>query len=172
MIYLTADHHFCHTNIIRFCNRPFASVGEMNTTMVTNWNNVVEPKDTVYVLGDFGIGSRERLQEILDALNGYKTLIVGSHDSISEKLKGWVKVTPMLEIKAENHYITLCHYCLRVWPRSHYNTYMAYGHSHGCLSPIGKSMDVGVDSNNFTPVSITNFIKLMASRPDNPNLVK
>ena len=47
MIYFTADTHFDHANIIRFCNRPFATVDEMNDTLIANWNRKVHGNDTV-----------------------------------------------------------------------------------------------------------------------------
>jgi calcineurin-like phosphoesterase family protein len=61
---------------------------------------------------------------------------------------------------------------MRVWPRSHYNSWQLYGHSHGRLEPVGKQWDVGVDNNNFYPVSFDQLVEIMKNRPDNFNLVK
>lgn len=44
-LFFTSDTHFNHTNILRYCNRPFKTVGQMNETIITNWNNVVGPDD-------------------------------------------------------------------------------------------------------------------------------
>ena len=52
MIYFTADTHFGHCNVIRFCDRPFASAEEMDEAMIQNWNERVTGNDTVYILGD------------------------------------------------------------------------------------------------------------------------
>ena len=170
MIFFTADTHFNHRNIIRYCNRPFADVAEMNEAMIANWNRVVGRRDLVYHLGDFAWGDN---RAVLQRLNGRKVLILGSHDKSVEKCADlFEKITPLLEVRYEDQHITLCHYCLRVWPRSHYNSWHLYGHSHGKLEPIGKSWDVGVDRNGFTPMSSADITTIMSDRPDNPNLVR
>lgn len=51
-VFMISDLHFSHANIIKYCKRPFSSVDEMNSTMITNWNNTVKEDDTVFVLGD------------------------------------------------------------------------------------------------------------------------
>ena len=52
MIYFTADTHFGHCNVIRFCDRPFASAEKMDEAMIQNWNERVTGNDTAYILGD------------------------------------------------------------------------------------------------------------------------
>jgi calcineurin-like phosphoesterase family protein len=61
---------------------------------------------------------------------------------------------------------------MRTWARSHYNSWQLYGHSHGKLEPIGKQWDIGVDNNNYYPVSFDQITEIMKTRPDNPNLIK
>ena len=47
-IWFTSDTHFGHFDIIRYCNRPFVSASEMDETIITNWNSVVQLNDEVY----------------------------------------------------------------------------------------------------------------------------
>jgi len=82
--WLISDTHFYHENIIKYCNRPFSTVTEMNFAMIENWNNVVDKDDIVYHLGDFALGRSydyvKRANAVLDLLNGKKYLIKGNHD--------------------------------------------------------------------------------------------
>lgn len=173
-IWFIADTHFGHFNIIKFCNRPFSSVKEMSETIITNWNSRVKPSDVIYILGDFAMKIPiQVIRIILSTLNGQKYFILGDHDKQIWKCTDLLEeITPMKKISIDNNSITLCHYCMRVWPKSHYNSYMFYGHSHGRLKPIGKSYDVGVDNNNFTPISYDELKDIMDNSPDNFNYIK
>lgn len=170
VIFFTADHHFFHANIIRFCNRPFCDVEEMNEVLISKWNSKIKEGDIVYHLGDFVWGKISHVEHMLDCLNGKIVLIQGSHDNNAIKIAHrFVNITPFLEIHEGGHHITLCHYALRVWPRSHYGSLHLYGHSHSRLEPVGKSWDVGVDNNNFEPLSLDEVLEIMKKRPPNPN---
>lgn len=80
MEWVTSDTHFGHKAIIKYCNRPFKDAKTMDRTMIKRWNRVVQPKDTVYHLGDFGLTSKKRKIKIFNKLNGKKILILGNHD--------------------------------------------------------------------------------------------
>ena len=89
--FFIADTHFGDKNIIKFENRPFRDVDEMNETMIKNWDETVEDEDTVFVVGDFI--SSEYYFNILTKLKGHIKLIVGNHDiPFIEKYKAFPNV--------------------------------------------------------------------------------
>ena len=77
MVYFISDTHFNHKNIIKYCNRPYKSVEEMNKVLIENWNRVVKDADVIYHLGDFALYDEE---ELFNKLNGNIILIRGNHD--------------------------------------------------------------------------------------------
>ena len=154
--WFSSDHHLGHRNILKYTNRPFSSVEEMDDILILRWNEVVKKDDTVYHLGDFCMGDE---WNYLSRLNGNILFIKGSHDSWMNK-----KDYPYLrEITVDNYMdevnseykklIVLCHYSLRSWNKSHYASWHLFGHHHGNLEPYGLSFDVGVDCWDFYPVS-------------------
>lgn len=79
MRYFTSDLHLGHTNVIRYCKRPYESVEQMNESLVDNWNAVVKSSDDVYVMGDFSL-SATAVKDYVPRLKGRKHLIKGNHD--------------------------------------------------------------------------------------------
>lgn len=164
MYFFTADEHYSHKNIIIHCDRPFESAEEMDSVLIENHNSIVKPGDTVIHGGDFCFTSKQDIAEsYLKQLNGNHIVLRGSHDY-------WLKDGHEIwEKKIEDEHVVVCHYAMRVWPRSHFNSWQLYGHSHGRLDPVGKQWDVGVDNNNYHPVSFEELKKIMSESPDNPN---
>lgn len=76
-----SDTHFGHANILEYEKeaRPFDTLEEMHEVMIERWNHMVNPKDTVYHLGDFAFGLRNI--HIAAQLCGKKKLILGNHDT-------------------------------------------------------------------------------------------
>ena len=172
--FFTADEHYNHKNIIKYCNRPFESIEEMNTTIVERHNEIVGYSDLVIHAGDFTLDKDWKIAQMFyKRLNGRHIFLKGSHDYwLNSRYGREYNPGEIWERTVNGVYIVICHYAMRVWARSHYNSWMLYGHSHGTLEPIGKQHDVGVDNNNFYPVSFEQLKTIMANRPDNPNLVK
>jgi len=165
MYFFTADEHYYHKNIIKYCNRPFAKSNEMDFEIIRRHNEVVSNGDTVIHGGDFTLAKADLARNIIRQLNGDHVFLQGSHDRWNRNCQ------QIWERKIEEQYIVVCHYAMRTWARSHYNSWQLYGHSHGTLEPIGKQWDIGVDNNDFYPVSFEQLKEIMDKRPDNPNKV-
>jgi calcineurin-like phosphoesterase family protein len=169
-IFLCADLHMGHENIIGYTNRPFTDADHMNEILIQNFNSVIKYGDDVYCMGDFAFHNH---QQYLKRLNGNWFLIKGNHDKGCEQANfAWVKDTYTLNM-GKTDCIYMSHYAHRVWNRSHFNSYHAFGHSHGRVEPYGRSMDVGVDAvpNKYFPIHLEEFIKIL-SKENNPNLVQ
>lgn len=162
--WFTSDHHFGHANIIRFCERPFNTVDEMDSELIYRWNEAVGRNDVVYHLGDFALMGLDFARRIFRKLNGRIAVVPGGHDkrwlpkskhNVVSKSGHWISVLPpLVSVTFDKRIIVLCHYAMRVWDRSHYGAWHLYGHSHGKLPEWGNALDVGVDSHDFTPISL------------------
>ena len=187
MIWFSSDHHFYHSNVIRYCSRPYRSIEEMNADLVQKWNEVVMPEDTVYYLGDFALAHRA-VEVYTPLLNGTKHLIMGNHDfphpahprgrKQGVKWKqlyldyGWnsVELTKTMEIGGELVHLNHLPYTAS-HPRAKYNMYespetrpLICGHVHEKwkIKISGNKYlmyNVGVDVHNMYPVSIDTVAK-------------
>ena len=165
--FFTADTHFNHKNIIKYCNRPFSSVEEMDNELIKRHNEVVKKNDTVIHAGDFSlINNKNRVQEYINQLNGNHVFLKGSHDYWLSK-----NHITIYQKKIYNEYIVVCHYAMRVWHKSHFNSWQLYGHSHGTLKPVGKQLDIGVDNNNYYPFSFDEISEIMKKSNNNFNYI-
>lgn len=171
-LWFISDTHWHHSKIIEFCNRPFTSIEEMNEKLIENWNSVIKPGDTVFHLGDFCFGGSKAWNDLLDRLNGNIVLVKGNHDEKSLR-QGYMMrfkwVGYQLHLLIEGRSIYLNHFpflCYGGTYRSSENqVWQLFGHIHsGPYSNTGKDFerskilfptqyDVGVDNNNFTPIS-------------------
>lgn len=166
-IFFTADTHFCHKNIIKYEDRPFNSIEEMNEIMIKKWNAKVRPTDTIYILGDFIFSDGVTATQLVKRLNGKKYLIKGNHDlflkdnKFDRSLLGWIKDYYLL--KNNNIKYVLFHYPIQVWDCKHYGSIHLYGHVHSNHHPLlvqlGKAYNVGVDVNNYTPISLEEVLR-------------
>ncbi len=163
---MTSDFHLGHLNIIKYCNRPFSSVEEMDQEIIRRCNELVKPDDTLYFLGDWALTGGAFKKPGLAAEHYRRQircnniiLIWGNHDKKGKKdplFQAQFKAChDFLETYIEDQRYTLCHYALKVWNKSHHGAFHLYGHSHGTLpdDPNSRSFDCGVDCHNFYPIS-------------------
>jgi calcineurin-like phosphoesterase family protein len=172
MEWFTADFHLSHKNIIKYCNRPFQDANEMDNLILNNLENMVEPGDTLYYLGDLTF-KEDVAKVFFERFNELEIhYIIGNHDNqkvlkvVRENCKS---VAHLKDIKLHDQSITLCHYAMRVWNKSHLNAWQLYAHSHGRLEPVGKQYDVGVDNNQFKPLLFEDIARIMNQLPNNIN---
>ena len=172
-IFFVSDTHWGHANIIKYSNRPFTDVDEMDEKLIENWNKVVKRDDMVYHLGDFAFMKIEKFRQLIWRLNGNIGVIKGNHDQMiteneAELSKRFVFIKNYYELKAAGQFFVLFHYGQRVWHRSHKGSIHLYGHSHGSLPPHGKSVDVGVDCKEITseyrPIYLGEVLDYMKDR--------
>ena len=165
--FFTSDTHFNHANIIKFCNRPFKDVEQMNEVMIANWNSVIGKDDTVFHLGDFCLGGAAEWAKILERLNGKIYLIMGNHD-LKNIRQGFISrfehVAMQMHIEVGKQRIYLCHYPFLCFEGSYKDVWQLFGHVHTRKNNTGNDAerlqflyptqyDVGVDNNGFAPVS-------------------
>lgn len=120
------------SNCLHFDNRPFTSIEEMNQELITRWNKVVAPCDTVYILGDMFWCKNTEAIPILDQLKGSKILIKGNHDRCHDKefASRFDKICDYMEIKDGSRNVVLCHYPIPCFNKHYYGEYHLYGHVH------------------------------------------
>lgn len=164
-LFITADTHFGHKEIITYENRPFQNVDEMNDAIIKNWNEHVAPNDTVFHLGDVGMCSKEVLKAILTKLNGTKILVMGNHDqelSVNEWMEcGFTEVYRYPIIYHE--FMVMQHE-----PPQYINAatpfYYLYGHVHGTkMYPTisTQSACVSMERWNYTPADLEEIKQLV-----------
>lgn len=173
-IFFTSDLHFNHFNIIKFCGRPCTNIEEMHEMLIKRWNEKV-PKDGVtYILGDVSWKGADETKCLLDQLNGKKILIIGNHDYTSVIDQCFDEAYDMLFLQVtdtETGYVTsihMSHYPLIEWDKMRYGSIHLHGHCHGTMDITdkhnSKRMDVGVDSNNWTPLSFNDVKTILNNK--------
>lgn len=167
MIYFTSDLHFNHGNILAYepITRPFATIDEMNETLIANWNSVVKPEDTVYVLGDFAMGPAADVRGLVSRLNGTIKLVRGNHDTPA-KLKIYqkmgIEVKDIEYLTYKGRFFILCHFpiaseeFMQMVVNDNSEVINVYGHVHSNAQKgfYKGTYHIGVDTNNLTPISI------------------
>jgi calcineurin-like phosphoesterase family protein len=162
-MFITADHHFGHYNIIRHCNRPFKTAEEMDDCLIANWNSAVSKNDIVWHLGDIIFRSARDPEYYISALNGKISIIFGNHDhKVARRYESWFwEKYDLHEFNYNKKRIILCHYPLARWNGKNHGSIHFHGHSHGkYFAPGQLILDVGVDCHNYKPIPLDTAISL------------
>ena len=169
MIYYTSDLHFGHYNVLRFDNRPFSTIEEMDNKLIELWNKRVTNEDTVYIVGDLCYRNKNGADWYLKQLNGHKILITGNHDSYTlknqEAMKYIDKTYQILSISDKDRRVVMCHYPMTEWEGFYRNAYHVYGHIHNnknmafeIMKQFDRALNAGCMINNYMPVTLDELI--------------
>lgn len=204
-VWFTADTHFGHKRIPFYARRLFclderdrriiesapigssltcspspSAVQRMDDHLIDRINEFVGVDDILWHLGDFCgssasqmVSAARRYRERINCRN--VSLVLGNHD-FEEMSPLFRECVRYREIKVGPRHIVLSHYAHCFWNRSHYGSWMLYGHAHATAEgwldanmPGRLSVDVGVDSvarllGEYRPISCDEVAALFSSR--------
>ena len=188
-LWFTADLHFGHTNIIGYCDRPFADTEAMNRALIERWNETVDPADDVWVLGDFALGRISETLPLAGTLHGRKLLLAGNHDRcwsghgergltwIDRYLEaGFAEVHQgQIEIVVAGVDVLGCHFPYRgdsmvndrfVEQRpADTGRWLLHGHVHERWQQQDRMINVGTDAWGYRPVGEDDLGQLLQAGP-------
>ncbi len=189
--WFTADLHLGHSNIIGYCDRPFADVDAMNRALIDNWNEAVAEDDTVWIMGDFALGKIAETLALIPELSGRKILVAGNHDRCwaghGRRADGWTEryldagfaeiVQGSKKIKIGKVKAILCHFPYRGDSQDHdrfvhhrpidKGAWFLHGHVRERWAQHGRMINVGVDANEFRPIDEATIADRTAAGPMN-----
>lgn len=177
-LFFTADTHFGEQKVLEMNSRPFHDVKEMDEELIRRWNETVPEDAVVFHLGDFGKCSYLRGHELIKTLHGRKYLVLGNHDR-NTICRGHASmfegVSQQMLLDVDGQEILLNHCPLLCYPDLSRSAWQLFGHVHsGPHNRNGYDLarlehllpfqyDVGVDNNDFKPVSLERIFMIMKS---------
>lgn len=166
-VYIFSDFHYSHTNLCdgiskwndkKGC-RPFSSLNEMNDTIVGNINSKAKEDDLIIHLGDWAFGGKQNVVNGRNAIKCKNIISVkGNHDhhivENPELQNLFLYFGTELEFRYRNRLVYCFHYPVASWPEMGAGSIHFYGHVHGNYDNGGKSIDVGLETNNYQIYSL------------------
>jgi len=158
--YVISDHHFGHANIIEYCDRPFSSVGQMDSALLERHYETVDADDLLVHLGDVAMDMRDGRETIesFERLNG-DLLVRGNHDVGLDPADA---PFPMLESCVLEHgdYQFYCTHRPEDVP-AEWDDWVLHGHHHNnqpeeypFVAPAAQRVNVSAELLEFRPVSL------------------
>lgn len=178
MKWFSSDWHLSHENVLAWSSRPFKTIDDMNKVIIKNTINAVNPGDDFYFLGDLSWDQNVTKDFFAQwPYNANFHWILGNHEK-----KQWkqfeskcASISMLKEVNINKTKVVLCHYPMLTWNKSHYNSWMLFGHHHknshgsGVIDTLtrGKMLNVNVEFHYFMPWSEKEVEEYMSKRPNN-----
>ena len=171
-IWLTSDFHFGHDREFVWKARGYSSVEEMNEIQIEKFNSLVQPDDTVYILGDLMLGDKSNI-EFIKRLKGRIHIVLGNHDTptreaMYKELPNVVEIAWAIKLDYRKYHFYMSHFpTLTGNLEKEYLRQMTlnlYGHTHqntNFYEDRPYMFHVGVDSHNGYPVNLDDIIMMM-----------
>lgn len=150
-----ADPHFDHANIIKYCDRPFKNIEEMNTTILNNYKATINPDSLVFFLGDMSFGRNSRPpKHWLQQLTGKIVYIKGSHDK-GIRPTNTLNCYTRFNLDTGDGIVLLIHSPHDI--PLNWSGWTIHGHTHSTtMVNLGrKRVCVCVEATNYHPVSLS-----------------
>lgn len=167
--YITSDLHWGHKNIMSFCPVSRArfrnDLDYMNQAMVKEWNDLIEPEDTVYILGDVAFLPAAKAVEYMRRLNGCKILVQGNHDrkllQDTDFRDCFDQIHHYLDINYAGTKCVMFHYPIAEWDQMHRGAVHFHGHLHGGVSGLEqyRCRDMGIDATGQIAVLMEDAVR-------------
>jgi calcineurin-like phosphoesterase family protein len=167
--WVTSDLHFGHKNIMSFCPQSRArfknDLAYMNEAMVKEWNDLIAPEDTVYILGDVAFLSGSDAAKMVSRLAGVKILVRGNHDRktlMDVNFRNCFKdVHEYLDINYNGTKVVMFHYPIAEWDQMRRGSVHLHGHLHGGVSGMEKfrCRDMGMDATGMIAITMEDAIR-------------
>jgi calcineurin-like phosphoesterase family protein len=160
-IFLIADLHLGHANIIRYCSRPFlfSDSREMDHVLIKNWNYTIGPKTRIYCLGDLRYGQdAEPAAQYRKKLRGDIVFIRGNHDDTE------TGTVSSFETEYENLKFLFIHDPADVPPS--FDGWVIHGHHHNndlrhypFMNFIDRHVNVSAEVIGYKPISLHEIVQ-------------
>lgn len=164
MWFFTADLHLNHSNIIKYCNRPFAnpieidliklaqekiipygdirisqeSTDRMTDSIIDSINSTVSSNDNLVIIGDFchtlSNERKSKTKELRERINCNNVYLILGNHDDRSVMKDCFTCYDYYVFNVNGQKIVTFHYPCRSWDRNLYGSWMLYGHTHGYFS--------------------------------------
>lgn len=156
MIWFISDTHYHHKNIVAGVSqwtdksgcRSFDTLDQHDQWLVDMINKMVGRQDTLWHLGDWSFGGKQKVQEFRDRINCERIHIVrGNHDHhIPDHAGLFESVQYYKELNIGKSMVVLMHYPIESWNNMERGSKHLHGHVHGQGPKIDGRYDAGVDA--------------------------